>query len=1245
MTPTPKSLPVAKTSEAARPEGEADFCALAELSASAVFVYRATRCEDANPAAEALTGYSRGELLGMSFYDLFPPAVRKALRLRDRQLRGGEILPSRPEEYDLVIRGGQRRRVELAAAAIIRGGKPAILAVATDVTEARRAEARQEAVRRIARAAAGSVRPEDLFPAMQAALAEVMAARNFCVVLLDRASGATSVAFQAGDYPLPGTPVRSGRGLVEYVLRTGEALLCDPDMRVHLEIAGEIKAVESPPLAWLGAPILVGGRAAGVLTVQDGGDPAAYGPAECSLLEFAASQLALVLDRRRAETALLENEARIRRRADELTALYETTRDLATQHDIAALLQAIVERAASLLGSPAGAIFLYDEEHDELEAVVAHGPQDPVGVRVKPGEGLSGAAAQTIDPLVVDNYRDSVFFSDKFDPLLVTSAIAAPMHYSGELVGVLTLYELEGDPGDPVRRYGTPEIELITFFAGAAASAVHNARLFGETRQRLVELELLYQASLSASQIHSLRAVAQRIVDTLENLLDWKGSIWLVEDQRPALLAHSSMGLTGEGFRNMLERVVSRIHSFDTGIVGWVCTNGRTIRTGHAGRNPYFLPMEGDKTQSQLCVPLRVGGGLIGCINVNSDLPEAFSEHDERLLTTLANQAAVAIENARLFDETRRRASRQAALNTIITASAQAGTGLDEVLNIALEQTLKALGMDMGAIWLSWSPRSVQRVASRGISPSIHTMMMNVAVTGGVSLSETLVVDDWTDLEHAFTDLFLSVGVHSAIVVPLLAKDKRVGGLAIASPASRRWAEEEVALVEAIGREVGLAAERAKLFEQTTDRLRELEAVNRISTSLRQAHSLDEMLPHLLDETLGALNAEAGGIWLYDRESDKLRQVVGRGWCLQTGNLEWGRDEGVPGHVWKTGDIYFSNDVALDPLSLPSTRELAPPGWSAVCVPVRSEHETIGVFMVSASQPRQFSAEDARLLVTLTEMAGSAIHRMKLNEQTLLHAAELEARVDERTAELQEALLKAQTADRLKSDFIANVNHELRTPLTNLILYYQMLKAQPTVRSAERLDVIGRELQRLRSLIEDLLNLSRLDLGQVSFRPIERDLNTLIRSLVEDRRALAEERGLQLRIDLQPDLPLVFFDQAAMEQAVSNLLTNALNYTPSGGEVLIGTDQARLDEETWIRFTVQDTGPGISEEDLPHLFERFYRGRAGHRSGAPGTGLGLAIVRQVIERHHGQIEVGNGSKRPGAIFTVWLPLKPPGKID
>ena len=947
-----------------------------------------------------------------------------------------------------------------------------------------------------------------------------------------------------------------------------------------------------------------------------------------------------VTERKQVEDALRESEARFRRLAEEVAVLYETAREITTQKDTTTLLQTIVDRAALLLDASEGSIYLRNGDHKELELVVSHGYQGFVGLKVLPGEGLAGEVARTLRPTAVNDYRFWKNRSKKFDAIPVTAVMASPMIFNGELVGVLSVNEYDTGNGEPVRKYTKSEMEQLTFFAGAAASAVHNAHLFDETRQRLVELELLYQASLSAAQIHSPRAVAQRIIDTLQHLLNWIGDIWLIEGQRLSLMAVSNSGVPGLTHNDEFERTASSLSSLDEGIVGWVSKNGRAIRAGRVEDNPHFVPnREGIK--SELCVPLKSGGKTIGCINVESVSADAFSEHDERLLTTLANQAAVAIENARLFEETRRRASRQVALNAIIRASARTGTRLDEILNIALEQSLKALGLDMGAIWLSRSSRDIQRVVAKGIPATVDTLMASASVGGNIVLSRTLVVNDWQSTKHPYADLFLSLGVHSTTMVPLLSDEKRIGEMAVCSPEVHTWTADEIALVEAIGREVGLAAEKARLFDETANRLKEMEAINKVSTALRLAQSLQEMLPQLMDEALRALETNTGCIWLFDPDKRKLRQVIGRGWCIKTAKMELDRGESFLGNVLTTEDVYFSSDVALDANAAQLLRELAPAGWSAVCVPIRTELEVIGVFMVSTPLPHEFSGEDAQLLITLTEIAGNAIHRMRLNEKFIQHAVELETRVTERTSELRTALLKAQTADRVKSEFIANINHELRTPLTNLLLYYQMLRAQPTIKTNERLDVIGRELQRLRSLIEDLLNLSRLDLGQVTLRPVSCDLNRMVQTLVNDRQELAMERGLTLLTELQPDLENVNLDEPTVVQAVSNLLTNALNYTPSGGKVLIKTLHAIEDSNPWVGFSVEDTGLGISEEDLPHLFERFYRGKAGRKSGAPGTGLGLAIVKQVVDRHQGRIEVQSGENGLGAKFTVWLPIKQP----
>jgi signal transduction histidine kinase len=605
-------------------------------------------------------------------------------------------------------------------------------------------------------------------------------------------------------------------------------------------------------------------------------------------------------------------------------------------------------------------------------------------------------------------------------------------------------------------------------------------------------------------------------------------------------------------------------------------------------------------------------------------------------LTTLANQAAVAIENARLFDETRQRAVRQSALNAIIMTATRAVTDIENLLNTSLDQTLKAFDLEAGAIWLASAPRNLQRMASRSLNPSLSRIITTATITGELPFDATIVINDQERDVNPISPFLARFGIQAAIICPLFTEGKRIGGLIVTSPMPRNWSPEEVTFIEAIAGELGAAGERARLFTETRTRLAELEAVNRVSAAVRLSQSIDNMLTDLLDEILKTLDTQTGSILIYDKEAEGLKQAVGRGWCTKLAHLDIKTSTGIQGIVYETSDILFSHDIALDPITPARSRELIPTGWSAVCVPIRTEQETIGVLFVARELPREFDGENARLMVTFADMAGNAMHRMALNEQTRRHAIELEERVASRTTELSEALRKAQEADRLKSEFIANINHELRTPLTNMILYYQMLQAQPSVKTQERLDVIGREMQRLRGLIEDLLNLSRLDLQQVHFNPMRQDLNKIVQSLVEDRRSLAEEHKLRVTVDLQTDLPPVSMDQAMIVQVVSNLLTNALHYTPGGGTVHVKTMTEEMDGSTWIGFMVKDSGPGISAEDRPHLFERFYRGKSGHASGAPGTGLGLAIVKQVVDRHGGRIVVPENEGK-GAIFQVWLP--------
>ena len=297
------------------------------------------------------------------------------------------------------------------------------------------------------------------------------------------------------------------------------------------------------------------------------------------------------------------------------------------------------------------------------------------------------------------------------------------------------------------------------------------------------------------------------------------------------------------------------------------------------------------------------------------------------------------------------------------------------------------------------------------------------------------------------------------------------------------------------------------------------------------------------------------------------------------------------------------------------------------------------IVLTRVAQPA-FSAREGAVAQNVAAAVGSALETARLYEALRRNVESLEETVAQRTAELGVALVRAKDADRIKSEFVSNVSHELRTPLTSLKLYVSLL-ANTNVNAEKRktyLETLRRETARLQDVIEDLLEISRLDLGTTQANPQPTDLNPVVRILSGDRGARAASQGHALDVVLVEDLPLVDADPKLLEQVLTNLLTNAINYTPSGGKITLSTAVVDIEGAEWITASVSDTGPGIPKEERARLFERFFRGSAGRASTAPGTGLGLAICKQIMDLNHGQITLeSDGVPGRGSTFTILLP--------
>jgi len=277
------------------------------------------------------------------------------------------------------------------------------------------------------------------------------------------------------------------------------------------------------------------------------------------------------------------------------------------------------------------------------------------------------------------------------------------------------------------------------------------------------------------------------------------------------------------------------------------------------------------------------------------------------------------------------------------------------------------------------------------------------------------------------------------------------------------------------------------------------------------------------------------------------------------------------------------------------------------------------------------------LLMLVADQVSVALQNAMLYERVQDSVVHLEEQIKIRTIELEQALEQAQEADRAKAQFVGDISHELRTPLTNIGLYLDLIELGDEGRHMEYMTTLRRETERLGSLIEQLLAISHLDTGQVELKPQPTDINSLVQVLVLDRALMVGEKGLDLSVMTGKDIPLAYVDPQHIIQAMNSLLTNAMNYTPSGGKIRIETQQRTWKGGPWVTVAVGDTGPGIPEDEKKRIFDRFYRGLVGRTSGIPGTGLGLSICKEIIERHGGRIEVVSRSGE-GTRFTLWLPV-------
>ncbi len=428
-----------------------------------------------------------------------------------------------------------------------------------------------------------------------------------------------------------------------------------------------------------------------------------------------------------------------------------------------------------------------------------------------------------------------------------------------------------------------------------------------------------------------------------------------------------------------------------------------------------------------------------------------------------------------------------------------------------------------------------------------------------------------------------------------------------------------------------------------TSRAREINARRRTEQRLALQYAITRILSRSIDFVEGtheiletvceSFGWQVGVLWAVDNKGDSLRCVdFWHGPSLDLDGFEsvsrkrtFTRGVGLPGRIWKTGKLAWIRDVTEDAdfMRAPFAAQAGLRG--AFGFPILLGDEVVGVMEFFSQQIRQPDQDLNDMIASVGFQIGQ-FHERKRAEEKLAHLL-----VRERAARTD-----AEKANRLKDEFLATLSHELRTPLNAVIGWSRMLKTGrlDVESSLHAMEVIERNAWAQKQIIEDILDVSRVITGKLQLQLAPVNLVAVIKAALDAVRPALEAKDISVEESYQQELKVIAGDADRLQQVIWNLLSNASKFTPVGGTVAVRVTQ----DNTYVAIEIIDTGPGIGPEFLPHVFERFRQEDGSTTRTHQGLGLGLAIVRHLVELHGGTISAENLDLRPGAVFTVKLPL-------
>ena len=561
----------------------------------------------------------------------------------------------------------------------------------------------------------------------------------------------------------------------------------------------------------------------------------------------------------------------------------------------------------------------------------------------------------------------------------IKSELCMPIRVHDRIIGVINI------ESKSLNAFTEHDENFLLTVSNGLGNALERLRLFDAEQKRTHELSTLYQATRSLAESLEPAMIGEKLIAILDDLFDFESiSVHLYSEQKLTLTALAIKQKTEDPKRYTVSKddLIAHERPLGVGIIDWVVKNGLSVRSGNVRDDDRYLEVI-KEVRSELCVPLIVRGKVIGALNLESLMVNAYSEADERLITALANSAAINLENARLFElESKRREEaetlRQAA--SLVSSTLE----LDAVVDKLLSTLKQVISYDSGTVF--FHEGDFLRIAMAHGYPHAH-QLINLTFPADDELFQIMrtthrpiIIDD-VRTDPRFKNWGETSHIRSWMSIPLISRGKLLGSLSLESQQPSAFNETISETALAFAHQAAAAIYNAQLYDETQRRLRELEIINRISNSLRQVQSASQMIPILLEEALLIANTLDGSIWLYDQTKNLLTKQIAKGAERNAPTKVLRPGDGIPGYVFNSGEKYTTTDLKNDLLLPPEDKESMPPNLSGIYIPIKSTNISIGVLMVAIDTKRRIT-EEINLLTILADMTSNAIHRAELFDQS-----------------------------------------------------------------------------------------------------------------------------------------------------------------------------------------------------------------------------------------------------------------------